>query len=137
MSARCCLRCYRQPIAVPQFEHVFLIRFEVIGAAVLPALFDRNGFDIDSIAALLAAGDDRGFDRASFAASFAVLGAQRATKILGIFSRLSMRDGKHGYLAHIPRVSRYLEMNLEHGALAPLRAWFDRHLPRAKRDAHR
>ena len=81
--------------------------------------------------------DDRGFDRASFAASFAVLGAQRATKILGIFSRLSMRDGKHGYLAHIPRVSRYLEMNLEHGALAPLRAWFDRHLPRAKRDAHR
>lgn len=81
--------------------------------------------------------DDRGFDQASFAASFAVLGAQRATKILGIFSRLSMRDGKHGYLAHIPRVSRYLEMNLGHGALAPLRTWFDRHLPRARRDAHR
>lgn len=80
---------------------------------------------------------DHGFERPAFAASFAVLGAQRATKILGIFSRLSMRDGKHGYLAHIPRVSRYLEMNLGHETLAPLRRWFDRHLPRAKRDAGR
>lgn len=69
------------------------------------------------------------FNREAFAISFALLGAQRATKILGIFARLSKRDGKHGYLRHVPRVSRYLERNLQHGALAPLRAWFDRHLP--------
>ena len=45
----------------------------------------------------------------SFRRAYAILGAQRATKILGIFARLSRRDGKHGYLRHMPRVSRYLE----------------------------
>ncbi|MBM3520066.1 MAG: tRNA (adenosine(37)-N6)-threonylcarbamoyltransferase complex ATPase subunit type 1 TsaE [Alphaproteobacteria bacterium] len=80
---------------------------------------------------------DSAFDREAFAASFAVLGAQRATKILGIFSRLSMRDGKHIYLAHIPRVSRYLETNLRHPALAPLGRWFAQHLPRHLREAGR
>lgn len=69
-----------------------------------------------------------GFDRAGFEAAYAVLGAQRATKILGIFARLSRRDGKHGYLRHMPRVSRALEANLAHPALAPVRQWFDRHL---------
>jgi N-acetylmuramate 1-kinase len=54
------------------------------------------------------------FDRQDFDAAYAVLGAQRATKILGIFARLSKRDGKHGYLRHIPRVSRYLERDLAH-----------------------
>ncbi|MGL4590262.1 MAG: bifunctional tRNA (adenosine(37)-N6)-threonylcarbamoyltransferase complex ATPase subunit type 1 TsaE/phosphotransferase, partial [Aestuariivirga sp.] len=69
------------------------------------------------------------FDRSEFAAAFAILGAQRATKILGIFARLSKRDGKHGYLRHMPRVSRYLERNLQHEVLAPLRRWFDANLP--------
>lgn len=75
------------------------------------------------------------FDRAGFEAAFAVLGAQRATKILGIFARLSRRDGKHQYLRHLPRVSRTLEANLAHPILAPLRQWFDRHLPLAARES--
>jgi hypothetical protein len=74
------------------------------------------------------------FDRAEFDNAYAVLGAQRATKILGIFARLSKRDGKHGYLKHIPRVSRYLERNLLHPELSKLKAWFDRHLPAASRE---
>ncbi len=74
------------------------------------------------------------FDREAFAVAYAILGAQRATKILGIFARLSKRDGKHGYLRHIPRVSRYLERNLAHPRLAGLKAWFDRHLPPAQRE---
>jgi N-acetylmuramate 1-kinase len=81
--------------------------------------------------------DDPRFDRKDFDAAYAVLGAQRATKILGIFARLSKRDGKHGYLRHIPRVSRYLERNLAHPALAPLKAWFDRHLPPGQRELTR
>ncbi|MFN4140775.1 tRNA (adenosine(37)-N6)-threonylcarbamoyltransferase complex ATPase subunit type 1 TsaE [Aestuariivirga sp.] len=72
---------------------------------------------------------DAAFDPEEFRLAFAVLGAQRATKILGIFARLSKRDGKHGYLRHIPRVSRYLERNLAHPRLSRLRSWFDRHLP--------
>jgi tRNA threonylcarbamoyl adenosine modification protein YjeE len=74
------------------------------------------------------------FDAAGFAAAYAILGAQRATKILGIFARLSKRDGKHGYLRHMPRVSGYLERNLAHPALAPVRAWYQTHLPPAARD---
>jgi N-acetylmuramate 1-kinase len=75
------------------------------------------------------------FDRAAFGAAYAVLGAQRATKILGIFARLSRRDGKHQYLRHLPRVSRTLEANLAHPALTPVRHWFDRHLPASAREA--
>jgi hypothetical protein len=79
----------------------------------------------------------KGFDAAEFGVAYAILGAQRATKILGIFARLSKRDGKHGYLKHIPRVSRYLERNLAHPALHRLRAWFDRHLPASERERTR
>jgi tRNA threonylcarbamoyl adenosine modification protein YjeE len=74
------------------------------------------------------------FDHTAFATAYAILGAQRATKILGIFARLSKRDGKHGYLRHIPRVSRYLERDLAHPRLAQLKSWFDRHLPAATRE---
>ena len=45
-----------------------------------------------------------------------------------IFARLSMRDGKHGYLAHLPRISRYLFRNLAHPDLKPLDAWYEAHL---------
>ena len=77
---------------------------------------------------------DTVFDRHDFDQSYAILGAQRATKILGIFARLSKRDGKHGYLKHIPRVSRYLELGLAHPRLAALKQWFDTHLPQAMRE---
>ena len=77
------------------------------------------------------------FDRGSFEVAYALLGAQRATKILGIFARLSKRDGKPGYLRHMPRVSGYLERNLRHPVLAPLKAWFERHLPAAMHEAAR
>ena len=68
------------------------------------------------------------FDAREFSRAFAILGAQRATKILGIFARLSKRDGKHIYLNHIPRVSRYLKRNLAHPDLAILKNWYDRNL---------
>lgn len=72
-------------------------------------------------------------DRAAFEASYAVLGAQRNCKIVGIFTRLSRRDGKPQYLAHIPRVWRLIEQDLRHPALAPMRQWLDRHIPAALR----
>lgn len=68
-------------------------------------------------------------DRVAFAASYAIMAAQRSAKILGIFTRLDRRDGKPGFLAHIPRVWRWLEGDLGHPALADLRAWFERELP--------
>ena len=81
------------------------------------ALLDKYGTE--------AAVQEPGFDEAAFRLSAAILGAQRNTKILGIFARLSMRDGKHGYLRHIPRIQSYLVWCLEHPALAELRAWYD------------
>ena len=76
---------------------------------------------------------DPAFDRDRFLAAYAAAGAQRNTKILGIFARLAARDGKRSYLAHLPRVSGYLERNLSHPALALLKSWYDRHLPADER----
>ncbi len=62
-------------------------------------------------------GRDPAFDVGAFATAYALLAAQRATKILGIFARLDRRDGKPGYLAHLPRIEGYLARNLAHPAL--------------------
>jgi tRNA threonylcarbamoyl adenosine modification protein YjeE len=70
-----------------------------------------------------------GFEREAFLFAYAALGAQRNTKIAGIFARLARRDGKPQYLAHLPRIWRYLERDLAHPGLARLEAWYDRHLP--------
>lgn len=69
------------------------------------------------------------FDMAGFTAAYAVLGAQRATKILGIFVRLDRRDGKPGYLKHIPRIEGYLKRCLRHPSLGRLAAWYATNLP--------
>lgn len=63
-----------------------------------------------------------GADPVRFAAHYAVLGAQRALRILGIFARLALTAGKPGYLPLIPRVWGHLQRNLAHPALADLRA---------------
>ncbi len=75
-------------------------------------------------------GNDPGFDLAGFARAYAILGAQRNTKIAGIFARLDKRDGKPGYLKHLPRIEAYLRRDLEHPALAELKAWYQAHLPK-------
>jgi hypothetical protein len=70
-----------------------------------------------------------------FRAHYEILGAQRNTKILGVFTRLWKRDGKTHYLPLQPRVWKYLERNLAHPALAPVRAWFEANVPADKRAA--
>ena len=73
--------------------------------------------------------DDPHFNLANFVALYALMAAQRATKILGIFARLDRRDSKPQYLRHLPRVWRYLRRSLAQPTLAPLRAWYDAHVP--------
>ena len=68
---------------------------------------------------------DPQFDAAAFLELYAILGAQRATKILGIFARLANRDGKPQYLRHLPRVWGYLHRSLSHPLLEPVKAWYD------------
>ena len=50
--------------------------------------------------------------------------------VAGIFARLDKRDGKPGYLKHLPRIEAYLRRDLEHPALAELKAWYQAHLPK-------
>lgn len=69
------------------------------------------------------------FDQATFDFAYAALGAQRNTKILGIFARLSRRDGKKGYLRHLPRIWRYLDRDLGHPKLLPLKKWYEANFP--------
>ena len=64
-----------------------------------------------------------------FRADYAVLGAQRNAKIVGIFTRLCKRDGKPRYLTMIPRVWAAMERDLAHPALAPVATWFDANIP--------
>jgi aminoglycoside/choline kinase family phosphotransferase len=72
-------------------------------------------------------------DENRFRAEMAVMAAQRNTKIVGIFARLFLRDGKRRYLDYLPRVWGYLEQDLSHPMLADLRHWYDRVLPEARR----
>ena len=61
-------------------------------------------------------------DFSDFFLKFEMMGVQRHLKILGIFSRLSLRDGKHNYLSDIPLVERYLlKASERYSLLSPLK----------------
>jgi len=105
----------------------------------LMSLLEDARRDIDP--GLQAAMKDRYFDALNitdtdaFLTAYAILGAQRHAKVIGIFTRLDRRDGKPVYLEHIDRVWRLLEQNLAHPALSDIRAWMDEHIPAPLRGA--
>lgn len=68
-----------------------------------------------------------------FHAAYAVLGAQRNAKIIGIFTRLWQRDGKPRYLSFLPRMWDLLERDLAHPALEPVAQWFAANIPADQR----
>ena len=65
-------------------------------------------------------------DQQSFMRWYRVLGAQRHCKVMGIFTRLSVRDIKHQYLEHLPRVKKLLLSHLDQPDLLPLRNWLEK-----------
>lgn len=68
-----------------------------------------------------------GFDRSQFLRDYAILGAQRNAKILGIFARLINRDRKPKYAEFFPRVEAHFSRNLAHDELSPIRSFFRDH----------
>lgn len=70
-----------------------------------------------------------GRGEAAFRRAYCVLGAQRNLKIIGIFARLALRDGKPHYLDMIPRVYAYLMQDLAHPELADLQRFVLREIP--------
>ena len=73
--------------------------------------------------------DASGADAAAFDAAFAIIGAQRALRILGIFARLCMVAAKPHYLSLMPRVWDHLQTSLSHPSLRPLQMICARLLP--------
>src|SRR3546814_20741021 len=69
----------------------------------------------------------------NFDAVYAILGAQRHAKIIGIFTRLWKRDGKLRYLSFLPRMWNLFERDLAHPALGPVETWFADNIPEATR----
>jgi tRNA threonylcarbamoyl adenosine modification protein YjeE len=72
---------------------------------------------------------DDSFDPAGFAELYAIMSAQRNTRLLGTFARLNRRDGKPQYLRHQPRIWTYLGRSLAHPALARLKEWYSANVP--------
>lgn len=70
-----------------------------------------------------------GLDRDEFAEAAAIFAAQRNLRIVGVFARLCLRDGKPGYVDLIPRVWQHLLHDLSHPALARLREILRASLP--------
>lgn len=72
---------------------------------------------------------DSAFDAAAFAELYAIMSAQRNTRLLGTFARLNRRDGKPQYVRHQPRIWTYLNRSLAHPSLAAFRDWYAANVP--------
>jgi N-acetylmuramate 1-kinase len=64
-----------------------------------------------------------------FETAYAIVGVQRALRIIGVFARLCLMSGKAHYLDLIPRVWGQLQVNLSHPALEDLRDICEKWLP--------
>lgn len=69
-----------------------------------------------------------GAKEGDFRAFYALLGAQRNAKIIGIFVRLAVRDGKKHYINYLPRVWHHFLEDLQHPWLSPIKDWVERHI---------
>ncbi|QJF49709.1 aminoglycoside phosphotransferase family protein [Roseobacter ponti] len=68
-------------------------------------------------------------EKEGFGRAYALTGAQRNLRILGVFARLCLRDSKQHYVDLIPRVWGHIDTNLRHPALAEIRPLIDGVLP--------
>ncbi|MBZ9706998.1 tRNA (adenosine(37)-N6)-threonylcarbamoyltransferase complex ATPase subunit type 1 TsaE [Mesorhizobium sp. ESP7-2] len=137
------LRDFHSPNIIWRGERSGLDRLGIVDvqdALIGPAAYDVASLAMDArvtmapeiekraldayVAARHAAGD---FDEAGFLEAYAIMAAQRNSKILGIFVRLEKRDGKPYYLRHLPRIRDYLRRALSHPALADLRDFYSAH----------
>lgn len=58
--------------------------------------------------------------------NYHILGAQRNSRILGVFARKFVRDNNDHYLQYIPLVLEYLDYDLSHPVMSKLKNWFDK-----------
>lgn len=56
--------------------------------------------------------------------NYHILGAQRNSRILGVFARKNLRDGNANYLQYMPLVLKYLDYDLSHPEIFELKEWY-------------
>ncbi|RWM36184.1 tRNA (adenosine(37)-N6)-threonylcarbamoyltransferase complex ATPase subunit type 1 TsaE [Mesorhizobium sp.] len=137
------LRDFHSPNIIWRAERSGLDRLGIVDvqdALIGPAAYDVASLAMDArvtvspaierrtLEAYVAARRRAGvFDEAGFAEAYAIMAAQRNSKILGIFVRLEKRDGKPYYLKHLPRIRDYLRRALAHPALGDLKEFYMAH----------
>lgn len=137
------LRDFHSPNIIWRAERSGLDRLGIVDvqdALIGPAAYDVASLAMDArvtvsteierrtVEAYVAARRSAGaFDETGFAEAYAIMAAQRNSKILGIFVRLEKRDGKPYYLKHLPRIRDYLRRALAHPALAGLKEFYMAH----------
>lgn len=116
------------------FDRIGMIDFQ--DAIVGPSSYDVVALSQDARATVPRALKDRlldiymqaraangPFDRETFLKSYAIMSAQRACRLNGLWVRLMNRDHLPGYMRHMPRTLWHLGMAFEHPVTAPLRDW--------------
>ncbi|HBR69038.1 MAG TPA: phosphotransferase [Rhodospirillaceae bacterium] len=78
----------------------------------------RMSVPLEIIGGILARQDDL------VRAWYRILGTQFHCRVIGLFVKLAVHDGRRQYLVHVPRLAAYIEKGLEDPLLAPLRDWF-------------
>lgn len=68
------------------------------------------------------------FDPVIFEEAYAIIAAERGTRLLGLWPRLKHRDNKPHYMQHMPRTLDYLSRVMHHSTLKPLSGWYQKNL---------
>lgn len=71
--------------------------------------------------------EDAHFDVDRFHASYALFGAERALRLMGLWPRLLRRDNKPHYMQHMARTQDYLKRNLSHPVLRDLATFVEKY----------
>ena len=66
----------------------------------------------------------------NFVKEYKILATNRHLKVIGIFTRLYIRDKKKFYLKHIPRLWKLIEYNLNFYSLSELNKWINEFFPK-------
>ncbi len=68
----------------------------------------------------------RKFELSDVLTNYHILGAQRNSRILGVFVMKYLKDKNDNYLQYIPLVLEYLKHDLTHPVMSKLKNWFDK-----------
>ena len=123
--------CYIRWPRAQQLEWLdsYLMRLRSVGVGVpsvdVPAPLAEQAWRLQGLATRL-----KEVSPAQFQRWFDLTGLQRHLRVLGVFSRLHLRDQKSTYLADLPLVAEYVREALaltagSHSSLAEFRDWFE------------